>query len=222
MNGLYIVFEGIDGSGKGTQHKQLTQRLLSLGFVVQEGKEPGGTPLGSALRELLFFTVKTQNMAPNVVDCLLLADHVQHIEKLVKPAIEKGKIVVSDRSAFSQYAYSVGREINDHLKIAFQELQGPEPDIMFLLTGNPEILLERARKRTVETHQKGKQWNKIESQIKIQNEYVRLLSGKPNVVTIDVNEMQEEKIFEEFIWPVVLGVIQDRLTDLAPASTTAA
>ena len=205
--GKYIVFEGIDGSGKGTQIRLAKDYLISSGISVVDGKEPGGTELGVILRKTMFFDIKTQNMAENVVDCLLLADHIQHMEKLVKPAIASGSTVLADRSAYSQYAYSVDRVVHPYLRQAYHELEGVRPDVLFLLTGTPELLLERAQKRTTETHQAGKAWNKVDSQRRIQNEYLRLLADESNVVVIDTDDRTPEDIFNNSVLPVLVSVL---------------
>ena len=150
---MFIDFEGIDGSGKGTLIRMLRERLEGLGRVVVMGKEPGGTPLGEKVRDILFHSIKTQNMASNVCDCLFLADHIQHVEMLVKPALAAGNDVISDRFAFSQFAYGTEREVHPMIDAAYRDLLGVVPEVIVLLVGTPEHLLARAQGRTTEMHQ---------------------------------------------------------------------
>src|ERR1035441_4387762 len=100
MKGIFIDFEGIDGSGKGSLIRLLTERLKNWGIEdVVMAKEPGGTPLGLKIRELLFKDPTTHEMADSVCDCLFLADHIQHVEKVIKPALDAGQVIISDRYA---------------------------------------------------------------------------------------------------------------------------
>jgi dTMP kinase len=179
----------------------LREKIEAMGRKVVLGKEPGGTELGVAVRQILFHTIETQNMAPNVCDALFLADHVQHAETLVKPAIAEGSVVISDRYAFSQYAYSVDRKIHPFLDAAYRDLLGPVPDVIFLLVGTPEHLLERAQGRQVETHQAGKKWNNADSQRHIQDAYYKLLVPYKQTVIVPTDVLDPQALFDLYIWP---------------------
>ncbi|HEX8368577.1 MAG TPA: dTMP kinase [Pyrinomonadaceae bacterium] len=103
MRGKFITFEGIDGSGKSTQLRLLAGELRLQGYNVLATMEPGGTPLGRRLRAAFLETEET--VAPLAELLLFAADRAQHVEFLVKPALEEGKIVVSDRYADATVAY---------------------------------------------------------------------------------------------------------------------
>ncbi|MEZ5345009.1 MAG: dTMP kinase [Pyrinomonadaceae bacterium] len=103
MDGKLITFEGIDGSGKSTQLRMLSGELLSRGFDVLTTREPGGTPLGRRLREAFLET--EEEVDPLAELLLFAADRAQHVNFLIKPALEKGKIVLSDRYADATFAY---------------------------------------------------------------------------------------------------------------------
>ena len=206
-NGFFIDFEGIDGSGKGTLMEKLRTELEASGRVVVMTKEPGGSNIGPQIRQLLFHDPTTHNMAPSVCDCLFLADHIQNAECVVKPALEAGKVVVSDRYAFSQYAYSVDRKLHPLIDQAYHALLGPIPDVIFLLCGTPEALLRRAQKRTdagQETHQDGKRWNQVQSQRRIQDAYFRLLMPYPQTVVVDTDVLSPDELYDLYIRPAVL------------------
>ena len=98
--GHYIALEGFDGSGKSTQAEVLAARL---GAVLT--REPGGTPLGASLRELLLHAVPEHAPAPHTEALLFAADRAQHIATVVAPALEAGRDVVTDRSYGSTLAY---------------------------------------------------------------------------------------------------------------------
>ena len=103
MRGKFITFEGIDGSGKSTQLRMLAGDLRSRGVDVVATHEPGGTPLGRRLREAFLETEET--VAPRAELLLFASDRAQHVELLIKPALEDGRTVISDRYADATFAY---------------------------------------------------------------------------------------------------------------------
>ena len=130
MQGKFITFEGIDGSGKSTQLRLLADDLRFRGFNVLTTHQPGGTPLGRRLREAFLET--EENIAPMAELLLFAADRAQHVEFLIKPALAEGKIVISDRYADATVAYQgAGRgfsptTINQVVKLA---TGGLKPDL---------------------------------------------------------------------------------------------
>lgn len=176
MAGKLIVFEGIDGSGKGTVIKRAYDFLVKEGFDVHLTKDPGGTDLGAEIRKILFETITTHRMAPGVCDLLFLASHVQNSWENVEPALEAGVNVLSDRWWISQMVYMEERECPEPIKNAYRLCHGREPDLTVLLTGDPKALFERAKSRTSELHQEAKAWNNVETQSRIQKGYVRELT----------------------------------------------
>src|ERR1700689_1792386 len=102
--GLFITFEGPDGSGKSTQARLLAQRLRGEGRVVLEAVEPGGTPIGQQIRRILLDPVNQELRAvPELL--LMFAARAQNVEQSILPALGEGKIVVSDRFTDSSIAY---------------------------------------------------------------------------------------------------------------------
>ncbi len=99
--GRFITFEGIDGAGKSTQIKHVIACLRANGRTVVESREPGGTPLGEALRGLLL----SQAMHPDTEAMLMFAARREHIAQVIAPALEAGKWVVCDRFTDASYAY---------------------------------------------------------------------------------------------------------------------
>lgn len=203
--GFFIDFEGIDGTGKGTLVSKLKSKIdCEITPNILLAKEPGW----DEVRHILFEgKVRTHGMAPNVVDCLFLADHIQMVEKTLRPALDEGKIVICDRYAYSQYAYSSIRPVNPVLSQLYKDSTTIEPDVIFLLIGTPEHLLVRANKRTTETHQEGKVWNDAVKQARIQDAYLRQLSLLPQTVFVPTDVLSPDEILETYIWPKV----KDRL-----------
>ena len=141
MRGRFLVMEGIDGCGKTTQMQRLAEWLPSSGLMpsgaqLVQTREPGGTPLGQALRQLLLHPPEA--VAPGPVAELLLyaADRAQHVDQVIRPALERGDWVLSDRFAGSTLAYQgYGRELNRELIAQLEQIAttGLQPDATFLL-----------------------------------------------------------------------------------------
>src|SRR5271168_5042364 len=94
--GLFITFEGPDGSGKSTQARILAERLRADGRQVLESVEPGGTPIGQQIRRILLDSANKE-LAPTAELLLMFAARAQNVEQWILPALAEGKIVVSDR-----------------------------------------------------------------------------------------------------------------------------
>lgn len=213
MRGRLITFEGMDGTGKSTQLKLLVERMKQEGYDVLETKEPGSpaepTKLGLELRTILFHTVTTLNMAPGVADLLFLADHVQHVEKLIIPSLAEGKVVISDRYSDSQFAYG-GSRCQSWIMDAYRAAFGPIPDITVLfVAADPANALERANARRGETHQAGKNWNKVNEQIAIQQRYLDQLVGQARTIVITVYPEQTPGQVFEAVWGSVSNALRN-------------
>ncbi|OGS26575.1 MAG: dTMP kinase [Elusimicrobia bacterium RIFOXYB2_FULL_48_7] len=132
--GIFITFEGPDGSGKTTHAKLLAQWLEKQGFSVVLTREPGGTPFAESIRKLLL--KPGENVFPATELLLYAASRAQHTQELIKPALAKGKFVLSDRYSDSTVAYQhFGRSldiniINELNKIA---TGGLKPDLTVVI-----------------------------------------------------------------------------------------
>ena len=141
MKGKFIVFEGIDGSGKTTQINQLSKWLMGTDLIPENNKlvitrEPGGTKLGKSIRSLLLDT--SREKSPGSITELLLyaADRSQHVNEIIRPTLDKGDWVISDRFCGSTLAYQgYGRKLDINLIKDLEAIatQGIAPDITFLL-----------------------------------------------------------------------------------------
>jgi dTMP kinase len=114
LAGKFITFEGIDGSGKSTQLRMLAGYLRQKGVDIVATHEPGGTPLGSRLRAAF---LETEEVVAPVSELLLFAaDRAQHVELLIKPSLQQGRIVISDRYADATFAYQgAGRGFDESM-----------------------------------------------------------------------------------------------------------
>ncbi len=141
MKGKFIVFEGIDGSGKTTQINQLYKWLIGTDLIPENNKlvitrEPGGTKLGKSIRSLLLDT--SRDKSPGSITELLLyaADRSQHVNEIIRPTLDKGDWIISDRFCGSTLAYQgYGRKLDINLIKDLEAIatQGIAPDITFLL-----------------------------------------------------------------------------------------
>ena len=149
MRGYFISFEGPDGSGKTTQINLLEEYLTNKGYEVLVTREPGGTPISEAIRKIILDT-GFREMDPVTEMLLYAASRAQHVEELIKPALDKGKIVLCDRFVDSSIAYQgVGRGLGIDVveKINKVALQGTLPDLTLFFDIDPEEGLKRGQGR---------------------------------------------------------------------------
>lgn len=141
-NAKFITLEGIDGAGKSTHLNWLAERLRSQGKNVLVTREPGGTPLGEALRELLLH----QAMHLETEALLMFAARREHLDKVIIPALNEGTWVISDRFTDASFAYQGGGRGLDEAKLSTLEQwvqQDLQPDLTLLF----DVTLEVSRQR---------------------------------------------------------------------------
>ena len=183
MRGKFITFEGIDGSGKSTQLRMLSSELLVRGLSVMQTCEPGGTPLGRRLREAFLET--EENVAPLAELLLFAADRAQHVNFLVKPALEAGKIVLSDRYADATVAYQgAGRGFSEDVINQIIELatDGLKPDLTLFFDLPIEQALQRTDSRSSNT---GESKNRMDKETfgfyeRVRGAYLTIAKDEPN------------------------------------------
>jgi dTMP kinase len=147
--GLFVTFEGLDGSGKSTQLRRLKERLEADGFAVTATRQPGGTRVGDRIRALLLDT-RTENVASLAELGLMFSDRAQAIAEVIEPALQAGKIVLCDRFTDSSEAYQgggrqLGSQVVHDLHAAL--CGGLQPDLTLLLLPDFDLSLTRARRR---------------------------------------------------------------------------
>jgi dTMP kinase len=150
--GLFITFEGVEGSGKSTQIERLARRLVDDGHPVVTTREPGGTVLGERLRSLLLDTGGAP-MGPVVELLLYAADRAQHIDELIRPALDREEIVLCDRYLDATLAYQgYGRDLGIEVILALHSRPPLDlrPDRTILLDLDPAAAVDRARRRNAE------------------------------------------------------------------------
>jgi dTMP kinase len=138
-NSLFIVFEGIDGSGKSTQAAKLADRLAGLGIPVLLTSEPSDGPTGLVIRSL------ASRPSPEEEERLFTEDRRDHVSRVILPALAKGKTVICDRYVYSSAAYQGARGLDPATLINRNMLFAPRPDVIFLLEIPVDVALERIR-----------------------------------------------------------------------------
>lgn len=145
MSGLFVTFEGVDGSGKSLMLKLAAQKLRSLGYDVLCTMEPGGSPLGQKLRSIILDS-PYGSVDPRSEALLYAADRALHVANVIKPALAEGRVVLCDRYEDSSYAYQGGGrnvELEDIRRLNDFATYSVRPDATFLLDLPAETALGR-------------------------------------------------------------------------------
>ena len=194
MRGFFITFEGIDGAGKTTQQHLAAQALREQGYDVLESREPGGTQLAEKVRALVLdpelpLTTTTQTL-------LYLAARSEHVDKLLRPAVEAGKIIICDRFNDSTLVYQglaqgkTSEEIAQLRRLGSFATGGLEPDLTLVFDADPAKLLARRQQRGVQDRyeQQG-----LEFQQRLRAGFLQLAEAEPQrLQVIDALGTQQE------------------------------
>lgn len=150
--GVFITFEGIDGVGKTTQVNILYNQLVALGHPVIKTREPGGTWLGQQIRQVLL--VPTEHQISQQAETLLYAaDRAQHIQEIVKPALQQGKIVICDRyldSSIAYQGYGLGWDVESIISVNQWAIDGVMPQLTLCLDNETLLAVNRTEGDRIE------------------------------------------------------------------------
>lgn len=200
VRGRFITFEGIDGAGKTTQIDALERLIRSKGIEVVRTREPGGTPAGEKIRAMLLsddMTVRTETL-------LFFAARAEHVETLIRPALERGAWVLSDRFTDATYAYQTGGKGmagSDVEALEAWTLGGFAPDRTVLFDISPETA---ARRRAVRAGE-GDRFERESTAFftRVRNAYLDRAARDPKrFLTVDASDTPEHieaRIREEFL-----------------------
>lgn len=193
--GLFITFEGADGCGKTTQLKLLAKYLTDKGFDILITREPGAKGLGEKLREILL------NYDGEVSDrCesfLFLADRAQHIDTIVKPALNNGKIVLCDRHTDSTVAYQGwgrGLDIEQINKLNTIATNGLKPDLTIVFDVDIETSMKRVGNEKDRMESSGSEFFN-----KVRNGYLKIAENEPERVKVIDSTKSIEEIHKKVI-----------------------
>lgn len=186
MPGIFITFEGIDGSGKSTQLRLLSSFLRVNGCDVVVTREPGGTPLGARLRAAL---LDAQEQVDPLTELLVFAaDRAQHVRRVLRPTIESGRVVISDRYYDATVAYQgAGRGFAPELiqQIVQLATEGLKPDLTLLFDLPVSECLTRTGRRSNDRQKadrldsEGKEFHE-----RVRDAYLQLAAQEPKRVKV--------------------------------------
>ena len=194
MRGRFITFEGIDGAGKSTQIDVIETTLKARGLEVIRTREPGGTPLGEVIRKELL----SVSMDPATETLLFFASRAEHIAQVIKPALNRGAWVLSDRFTDATYAYQVGGRGFPAHKVEELErwTQGDlQPDRTVLFDIDPKVAAQRvAQARSMDRFEK----ESLDFFTRVRNAYLTRAKESPERFLI-VNSMQNKESVSEIL-----------------------
>jgi dTMP kinase len=183
----FITFEGIDGCGKSTQLRMLASELRLRGQEVVATREPGGTPLGTHIRELVL-NAEEEKVDPLAELLLYAADRAQHVRALVRPALDSGHIVLSDRYADATVAYQgAGRGFTDELVAGLVALAtgGLMPGLTLIF----DLPVEESQRRAALRSHKGTKQDRLDSEdaafhTRVRDAYLKIAAAEPERVRV--------------------------------------
>jgi len=201
---LFIVFEGIEGSGKSYQSKKLYNSLIKRKLPTLLTREPGGTPSAEKIRKVIlddyFYPKSKEKFDKNTDTLLYLASRNEHVLNKIKPAIKKKNIIICDRFIDSTIAYQIfGKGVNKNLVNSVHKfiLSNLKPDLTFVLKVSIKQALKRLKKR-----KRKNRYDKFSKNfyVKAQNAFIKIAKKNPRKYYIidnsDNNKDVEKKIFK--------------------------
>ena len=209
--GTFITFEGIDGSGKSTQLRMLAQFLKSIDCEVLLTREPGGTPVGNRLRAAL---LDAQEEVDPLTELLVFAaDRAQHVRRVLRPALESGQVVFSDRYADATAAYQgAGRGFSPELISEIIQLatEGLQPDLTLLFDLSVDDSTARTRRRA-NGKQQGDRLDaeNAEFHTRVRDAYLQIARAEPERVQV-VETNQPIELPHERVKEIVLPFLRSR------------
>ena len=208
--GLFITFEGMDGSGKTTQMHRLAARLRGLGRKVLETAEPGGTPIGMKIRRILL-DAANQELSPTTEVLLYFASRSQNVDEWIASALDRGEIVLADRFTDSSLVYQgCGRNLGVETIVALERIacRGLKPNLTLLVDIDAETSLARARARNLaQPHCETRMDDQsIEFHRKVYEAYHALAAREPERVKV-VDGRADADAIERQVWSIVSAYV---------------
>ena len=208
--GLFITFEGMDGSGKTTQMHRLAARLRALGRIVLETAEPGGTPIGTKIRRILL-DAANQELSPTTEVLLYFASRSQNVDEWIASALNRGEIVLADRFTDSSLVYQgCGRNLGVDTILELERIacRGLKPRLTLLVDIDAETSLARARARNLaQPHCETRMDDQsLEFHRKVYEAYHALAAREPGRVKL-VDGRADVDAIERQVWSIVAAYV---------------
>jgi dTMP kinase len=218
--GLFITFEGLDGSGKTTQINRLAAWLKKRGHSVRLTRQPGGTATGDRIRALVLDS-RSKGLAPMCEMALMFADRAQAVSQVIEPALAAGKIVLCDRFTDSTEAYQGGgRELGSEVVLELHGLvcSNLQPDLTLLLLPSLELSLTRARRRNqgaASSKKSSGDENRFEQEQdaffrRIRQQYLKIAAREPARVVLIEGDHSIKEVHE-----LIVAAVSKRLAALS-------
>ena len=211
MAGTFITFEGIDGSGKSTHLRLLAQFLQSSGLDVVLTREPGGTPVGNRLRAALLDA--REEVDPLTELLVFAADRAQHVRRVLRPALEEGRVVISDRYADATVAYQgAGRGFSAELisEIIALATEGLKPDLTLLFDLSVIESNTRTRRRTNGQHAGDRlDAETADFHTRVRDAYLRLAEAEPDRIKV-IETNQSVEATQQYVRKIIVGFLSSR------------
>ena len=205
-DGLFIAFEGGDGAGKSTQVRLLAQSLRARGREVLLTRQPGGTELGAAIRQLV---LPGDPVSPRAEALLFAADKAHHVDLLIRPALDAGQVVLTDRYTDSSVAYQgAGRDLGatEVHDLQMWAVGGLVPDLTVVV----DVTAAEGRRRRGDVH------DRLESEADAYHDAVRqhflaMAAGHPERYLVVDGTQPPERLHEAVLARLVaMGVVEPR------------
>jgi len=211
-SGLFVTFEGGEGAGKSTQIRRLADQLRRRGHDVLVTREPGGSPGAEAVRHVLL-SGAAEEFGVRMEAILFAAARNDHVEEVIRPALESGAIVLCDRFIDSSRVY---QGVTGNLEPDFIEalqrvaIDGVVPDCTLVLDLPAEVGLKRARKRSAENAPDRFEREEIETHEKRREAYLEIAEAEPERCRVVNAERPEEEIADE-----IMTIVEPLVRELA-------
>lgn len=195
--GMFITFEGPDGSGKTTQINMLMEHLKNNGFQVVYTREPGGTKISEKIRDIILDNENSE-MSATCEALLYAASRAQHVEELIRPALSSGKVVICDRFVESSVVYQgIGRGLGDNKVRNINDfaINGVQPDLtIMLMIPYEEGLKRKKNQRDLDRlENSGDDFHR-----KVYYAYVKLAEKCDKIKVIN-GDRQKEEVFKDIL-----------------------
>lgn len=210
MKGLFITFEGNDGSGKSSVIEAIKTELINQGYDVIYSREPGGSKIAEKIREVIL-DIDNLGMDDKTESLLYAASRREHVIKVIKPALEEGKIILCDRyldSSLAYQGYARGLGIDEVYNMNLFATEGLLPDLTLLVCVRPEVGLNR-----IKTNNRGTldrlEIEKMEFHKKVYDGYLKVQEKFSDRIKIINGEQTKEEVRNDAL-KVVLEFLEEK------------